>query len=191
MPAYMKLGDIKGEVVVSRMETTMVATELLAPGTTPQPAGLLLPAVQKVREAARRSGASQGPTNLKTTPQAPQLIGLLLPAVQKVREAASWSNRGMPGSISAGQTNTAIGLLLPAVQKVREAAKRSAGGAVAMHVHGTGSAGALRAIRQSKVVNATIDLPDGGNVHLEDAVVFDVDPAGKGLDVVIGFSRSS
>jgi len=66
----------------------MVATELLAPGTTPQQVGLLLPAVQKVREAARRSGATQGPGNLKAPPQAPQLIGLLLPALTRARTAA-------------------------------------------------------------------------------------------------------
>jgi hypothetical protein len=190
MPAFMKLGDIKGDVIASRTEATMVATELLAPGGTPQPVGLLLPAVQKVREAASRSAAStMGPQTLQAVPQVSQLIGLLLPAVQKVREAASRSNSTGPGGITYGGTQTA-GLLLPAVQKVREAAARNAGGAVALQLHSMGSAGVLSGIRQSKVVNATVTLPDGTSVVLRDAVVFDVNPSGKGLEVVIGFGRS-
>lgn len=190
MPVYIKLGDVKGDVIASRTEATMVATELLAPGGTPQPVGLLLPAVQKVREAASRSTAStMGPQNLQAAPQVSQLIGLLLPAVQKVREAASRGNHMGPGGITAGGNQT-TGLLLPAVQKVREAAARNSGGAVALHVHSMGSAGVLSGIRQSKVINASITLPDGTAVGLGDAVVFDVNPSGKGLDLVIGFGRS-
>lgn len=48
MPAYMKLGDIKGEVVQSEH----ALLELKA--RDPAPVALLLPAVQKVREAASR-----------------------------------------------------------------------------------------------------------------------------------------
>lgn len=190
MPAYLKIGDVKGDAVMARTETTMVATELLSPGSGPQPAGLLLPAVQKVREAASTSAAPRGPQGLQAVPQVPQLIGLLLPAVQKVREAASRNLPAGPGGITQGGSQP-VGLLLPAVQKVREAASRTTGGAVAVHVHSTGSAGMLNAVRQNKVVNATVEMPDGGSVALTDAVVFDVQPAGKGLNVVIGFSRAS
>lgn len=61
----------------------------------PQEAGLLLPAVQKVREAANTSQKPQsapaktrgeGPQDLKSNSNTQK--GLLLPAVQKVREAA-------------------------------------------------------------------------------------------------------
>ncbi|MCW5965457.1 MAG: hypothetical protein KIT83_15580 [Bryobacterales bacterium] len=151
--------------------------------------GLLLPAVQKVREAASRSTSPTGPMNLQAKPQVPQLIGLLLPAVQKVREAASRSQRG-PGGITSGQNQTA-GLLLPAVQKVREAASRNSGGAMALRLHSVGAAGMLNGVKQTKVLNATIELPDGGAVRLSDAVIFDVTIAGRGLDVVVGFARSS
>ncbi len=190
MPVFMKLGDIKGDVVASRTESTMVATELLSTGSGGARIGLLLPAVQKVREAAARSSAgSTGATNLQAPPQAPQLIGLLLPAVQKVREAAARSNHGALGTITQGGTQTA-GLLLPAVQKVREAAARKAGGAVAVHLHSAGNAGVFNSIKQTKVVNATLTLPDGTHVELADALVFDVAPAGRGLDVVLGFGRA-
>lgn len=52
MPAYMKLGDIKGECVASEQALLDLRT------SQPEPVALLLPAVQKVREAASRTQAS-------------------------------------------------------------------------------------------------------------------------------------
>lgn len=52
MPAYMKLGDIKGECAM----TEQALLELKS--SQPQPVALLLPAVQKVREAAARARSS-------------------------------------------------------------------------------------------------------------------------------------
>lgn len=71
-PAYMKLGDIKGECAQSEHALLQIKT------TQPQPVALLLPAVQKVREAAARmQTACKGAANSDTC-NASQLSALVL-----------------------------------------------------------------------------------------------------------------
>jgi hypothetical protein len=62
---------------------------------------------------------------------------------------------------------------------------------VAVHLHSQDNSGALKSVRQSAVVRTTLTLPNGSSMTLNDAVVFDVTPAGRGLDVVIGFGGAS
>ncbi len=64
-------------------------------GVVPDPAPLLLPAVQKVREAASRATGGI-PLQQPVVGVIPDPAPLLLPAVQKVREAASRATRGVP-----------------------------------------------------------------------------------------------
>jgi hypothetical protein len=126
--------------------------------------GLLLPAVQKVRDAAGRAsvkvdlGAGNDRLGMRShgieetaldvaagDGDDQVLIGLLLPAVQKVRDAAGRMNVGidlgagndrlrvngngigeseLDIAAGDGDDDVGVGLLLPAVQKVREAAGR-------------------------------------------------------------------
>ncbi|MCC7477894.1 FecR domain-containing protein [bacterium] len=94
---------------------------------------LLLPAVQKIREAAARAsggGGGAGKVSVHDLSAVPDsaLIGLLLPAVQKVREAAAVPDANGNLAIAEATDEILIGLLLPAVQKVRAAASSSGGG---------------------------------------------------------------
>ena len=57
---YLKIGDIKGESTDDAHQTTPSAPARIRGQESPRPAGLLLPAVQKAREAASRSGKSKG-----------------------------------------------------------------------------------------------------------------------------------
>jgi MYXO-CTERM domain-containing protein len=95
-------------------------------GMDPATVALLLPAVQKVREAAARWPGTI-PSDL-SQPLSDTQIGLLLPAVQKVRAVGP----SLPDPAAAPPLDfvtdldpITVGLLLPAVQKVREAARRN------------------------------------------------------------------
>lgn len=62
--AYMKLGDVKGEAHQATAEQRVKAPEQ-------KPQGLLLPAVQSAREAARRPAAQTEPSRIQPN-QKPQ-----------------------------------------------------------------------------------------------------------------------
>ena len=98
-------------------------------GMDPVSVALLLPAVQKVREAAARWS---GPIPLDLTqPLTDTEVALLLPAVQKVREAAARMSNPATASLMDFTTDLdplSTALLLPAVQKVRAATFADAAG---------------------------------------------------------------
>jgi len=90
-------------------------------GMDPRTVALLLPAVQKVREAAAR-WAGPIPTDL-SVPLSPAETALLVPAVQSVRWAwAAMSDPTATLNFTADLDPLSLMLLVPAVQKVREAA---------------------------------------------------------------------
>jgi len=103
--------------------------DITGDGMDPVSVALLLPAVQKVREAAAR-WPGVIPLDL-TQPLADTEIALLLPAVQKVREAAAAMSNPATASLMDFTTDLdplSMALLLPAVQKVREATFADAAG---------------------------------------------------------------
>ncbi len=105
----------------------------LSAGNNEEMIALLLPAVQKIREAAARgSGGGAGKVAVQdiSLMSDEEVAALLLPAIQKIREAAARVVSPMAGggrgsyAIPEVDDEVLIGLLLPAVQKVREAASR-------------------------------------------------------------------
>jgi hypothetical protein len=120
---FLRLDGIDGKSTVAPEvgdPTGVPASGDLTNGDGDEPVGLLVPAVQKVREAAARLNEEGELPLTNDEGEDGILIGMLLPAVQKVREAALQGDEQL--TIDSGEENGLIGLLLPAVQKVREAA---------------------------------------------------------------------
>lgn len=121
---FLKLDGVDGE---STSPTTEVGDPFVPAGDIDSgegndPTALLLPAVQKVREAAARMNEEGALPLSNDSGEEGILIGLLLPAVQKVREAAGGVHEEPALPIADSPED---GVLLPAVQKVRDAAQRA------------------------------------------------------------------
>lgn len=112
-----------GDPLVDPTQPPVEPTKMEIADKGDDPAALLLPAVQKVRDAAARLVSETLPV---AESESDDGIALLLPAVQKVREAAAHTAyvKETVGElpIDDGNNDEELGLLLPAVQKVREAA---------------------------------------------------------------------
>jgi hypothetical protein len=73
--------------ILMAADAGIVPTDLSPAPTVPSEIGMLLPAIQKVRDAAAH-GDPETPENLGVESPEPEgiLIGMLLPAIQKVRD---------------------------------------------------------------------------------------------------------
>lgn len=114
-----------------------------------EPVGLLLPAVQKVREAAMHGDGTptQPAGTLSITLEGEVAIGLLLPAVQKVREAAGRPDE-RPASIAV------LGTHVPGVDPAQRAQMADA------FIGPTGIARARLVGGDVDLVVGSLDIPD-------------------------------
>jgi hypothetical protein len=122
--AFLHLDGVDGESTSQTTEVgdPFVPTRDIDSGEGADPTALLLPAVQKVREAAARMNEEGGLPFSNDSGEQGILIGLLLPAVQKVREAAGGMHEEADLPMADSHDD---GALLPAIQKVRDAAQRA------------------------------------------------------------------